>query len=255
MGQVPSTGEEEVIPNLPWLPGERSEITLDARLGCVTPPSGGPQALMVTSQRAILFNHKPGNKTTSLLPLARLISVEVVDVSRSRARLVQGLLLLGTGLVLGIGIWTVLEVRLFVLVAGGVPALVGVYLLSAYLFPSEKSGLLLHSGGHAPSDGGTLRMPLLSDNAQRDAYLVAHRLSELVAALPPNSTGQTPQASTPEAAIPLEPQPAEPPVAEEETVVTPAPTAPVETAGEAPPLPQPSAGEVPADTSERGPAT
>jgi hypothetical protein len=239
--------EEEIIPHLLWLPGERFEIGLDARLGEVTPPFSGPQVLMVTNQRAVLVNQQAGKKTTSLLPLTRLASVEVVDVSRPSARLVQGLLFLGTGLVLGLAVWTILEALLFVLVAGGAPALVGVYLLAAYLFPDERGDLLLHSGGHA------LRMPLLSDNARRDVYLVAHRLSELMAASPTGSTGQAAKASTPETAAPTGAK-----AAPEETAAAGLTTPPVEAPGEGSPpvpaLPELSAGEAPTSSTERSPA-
>ena len=185
---VNKTWEGEATPHHLWLPGERWEMGLDARLGGVTPPpSDRRNMLMVTSHRAILTSHRGGKRTTSLLPLEKLTGIEVVDVSRPSGRLLQGLLFLGIGLLLGIGINIVVKANttLFVVVGGGLPTLVGVYLLAAYFFPDQQGELVLHAGVH------TVRMPLLSASARRDAHLVAHRLSELSFAATPRADSQT----------------------------------------------------------------
>ena len=170
----PSDMESSV--QLPWLPDERFEIGLDARQGAVTQPTAGQHILTVTSYRAIRLGQEPGKRTTSLVPLERLSSVEVVDTSRPGTRMAQGALFLGIGILLGLVVWAILETLLFVLIAGGLPTLVGIYLLAGYVFPDEQGELLLHA------DGFTLRMPLLSPAARRDSYLVAHRVFELMAA-------------------------------------------------------------------------
>ena len=204
-----------------WLPGERWEMGLQARLGGVTPPSGGPPMLMVTTHRAILVNQQSGRRATSLLPLASITGIEVVDTSRPTARFVQGLLLLGTGVLLATAVWVVLETLLFVLIAGAMPGLAGVYLLAAYLFPDQQGELLLHTAGH------TARMPLLTAGARRDAHLAAHRLSELtstVAALTPVQVAKTsPDATSGAVHADETPGNHSPPVPEEPTAPAPTP--------------------------------
>ena len=157
-----------------WLPGERWETGLQARLGEVALPLDvPPPVLMVTTHRAILVNQQSGRSSTSLLLLANITGVELVDTTKQASRLVQGLLLLGTGILLALAMWVVLQTLLFVLIAGALPGVAGVYLLAGYLFPDQERELLLHTAGY------TARMPLLTANARRDAYLVAHRISEL----------------------------------------------------------------------------
>jgi hypothetical protein len=170
----PSDMESSV--QLPWLADERFEIGLDARQGVVTQPTAGHNILTVTSCRAIQLSQETGKHTTSLVPLERLSSVEVVNTSRPGTRMAQGALLLGIGILLGLVVWATLEALLLILIAGGLPTLVGIYLLAGYVFPDGQGELLLHA------DGLTLRTPLLSPAARRDAYLVAHRVFELMAA-------------------------------------------------------------------------
>ena len=169
-------GREGVTPQLPWLPGEQFEVGLDARYGLMSQPPTGPEVLSVTSYRVVRSSQAGGKTTTGLVPLDRLSGVEVINAHRPWNRLVQGLLLLGVGGLLGLGTWAVLEAWLLVLLAGGVPTLVGIYILAGYAFPDEEGALLLHAGGYI------VRMPLRSASARRDAYLVAHLLMELMSA-------------------------------------------------------------------------
>ena len=161
-------------PEFPWLPGERFELALDSRQGMVSPTVPGASVLTVTSHRAILLGRQQSRRTTSMIPLERLSGVEIVDVNRPQAKLTQGLLFLGIGLMVGLAAQVILEEVLFVLIMGGLPAIVGIYMLAAYAFPDDEDVLLLHAASY------TLRMPLATADAQRDAYLVAHRLFELI---------------------------------------------------------------------------
>ncbi len=171
MGSLSADGAHA---QLPWLPDERFELGFDSQHGGISHSSGSQHSLTVTSHRAIQSSRGSGRKSTSLLPLDRVSSVEVVDVTRPATRLAQGVLFLGVGGLLGLVAWAVLEAFLFVLVAGGLPSLVGVYLLAGYLFPDDQGELVLHAPGYA------MRVPLRSADARRDAYLVAHRLFELM---------------------------------------------------------------------------
>jgi hypothetical protein len=170
--------QQGTLPHFLWLPGELFELGFDPRLGVVDPPPGGTPALIVTSHRAIWMGQQAGKRTISLIPLDRVSAVEVIDVVRPGARLAQGVLFLGIGVLLGLLSWVVLEVFLLVLIAGGLPTLVGVYMLAGYAFPDEPGELLVHSTGH------TLRVHLLSAVARHDAYTVAHRMLELMLRVP-----------------------------------------------------------------------
>jgi hypothetical protein len=160
---------------IPWLPGERFELALDSRKGAVTSSATGRNLLTVTTHRAILLGAGGGKRTTSLMPLDRLTGIEVVDVSRPTERLTQGLIVLGVGVIIGWLSWAVVGVALISLIVGGLPVLAAVYMLAGYVFPDEDGEFVLHAGGHV------MRQPLLSENSRRDAYLVAHRLYELMA--------------------------------------------------------------------------
>ena len=163
---------------VPWLPAERFEIALDAEIGASSapPPTAGRDLLVVTNHRAIKTGESGGARTTSLLPLTGMTGIEVVDISRSPDRLTQGLLALAVGIVLGWVSWIVAGVPLISLIIGGLPLLAAVYLLSGYAFPDAEGELVLHSGGQS------VRLPLRTKDSRRDAYLVAHRLYELLTA-------------------------------------------------------------------------
>ncbi len=181
-----------------WLPNERFEISLDAHLGALTSPGGGADTLTVTSQRAIRVGTRSGRRRTVLVPLSGLSGIEVVDVSRPQERLTQGLIVLGAGFVLVWISWVVFATALISLLVGGIPVLVGVYVLAGYAFPDGEGELILYSGAFS------LRQPLMSADARRDAYLVARRISELAATVSGlGSEGAPPT----EAAVPEPPLP------------------------------------------------
>ncbi len=191
MGRMPDDNNSA---QLPWLPGEQFELSFDSNEGVLTHPKVGDHVLTVTSHRAILQSQQPGKRTTCLVPMGQLSAVEVIEITRPTSRLVQGGLSLGIGVVLGLLVWLVLGPLLLILIAGGLPTILSVYLLAGYAFPDEQGELLLHSTGYS------IRTPLLSANARRDAYLVAHRVSELIAAAgqreEPDSTDTDPAIST-----------------------------------------------------------
>jgi len=166
--------QESAEHQIPRLQGERFEIALDSNVGAVHSPAKGDNTLTVTTHRIIRLGHAGGAWDTEIVPLNRINEVEVFDVSRDLGKLKNGLLsIVGGGLLAWI-IWQVFEVMPFVILGGGVPTLFGVFLLSGYLFPDEDGALLLHISGHA------LRQSLRTAEARRDAYLVAHRIYELI---------------------------------------------------------------------------
>ena len=160
---------------LSQLPSERFELALDSQRGMLTDPSPGSNVVTITNQRAIRHSTEGGRRATGVLGLDRLSGMEIIDVGRPSKRLGQGVLSIGGGAVLGALAWAVFAETLFVLILGGLPALVGVYLLSGYVFPDETGELVLYAGGY------TMRLPLLTTDARRDAYLVADRIAELSA--------------------------------------------------------------------------
>ncbi|MEK9659433.1 MAG: hypothetical protein VW450_05775 [Chloroflexota bacterium] len=176
MAQQKQDDERSGGAQLPWLPGERFELALDAERGALHEPRGGQHVLTLTNHRAIKLSAAASQRTTAVVPLARLSAVEVQDASRPSAKLSQGLLLAGVGVFLGWLSWVITGVLLVPLLLGGLPLLAAVYLLSAYAFPDAEGQLVLHAGGF------TLCQPLRTAYARRDAYLVAHRIYELMAA-------------------------------------------------------------------------
>ena len=166
---------------IPLLPNERFELALDSKKGAVNSAWAGPDSLTITTRRAIRLSVQSGRRITSIMPLERITGIDVVDVTRASERLTQGLIILGVGIVLGWFSWAVAGVTLISLVVGGLPVLVAIYMLAGYAFPDNDGMLVLHSGGH------TLEQTLLSSDARRDAYLVAHRLYELTIEVAPNA--------------------------------------------------------------------
>jgi hypothetical protein len=171
---------------IPWLPGERIELALDSRTGAVTSPTIGEDVLTVTTHRAIRLGRAGGARITEIIPLDRVVHIEVDDVSRDSGRLVKGLIFVFVGAVVGWVIHALFAVTLITLLAGGIPTLVAVFLISGYLFPDEEGAFVLYTAG------SVLRHPLLTTESKRDAYLVAHRIYELMTG-PEPVRGTSPQ--------------------------------------------------------------
>ena len=160
--------------SITWLPDEQFELALDAQRGALTQPGEGQDTLTLTTRRAIRVGQRSGRRTTAAVPLDRVTAVEISDVGRPTARLAQGLLIVGASVILAVVIWVVLEVYFFSLLVAGVPALVGIYMLAGYAFPNDMGELTLYAGSYA------IRLPLMSEHARHDSYLMAQRLFELL---------------------------------------------------------------------------
>lgn len=160
---------------IPWLPNERFEMALDARLGMTTSPTPGENVLTITTQRVIKLGSDTGKRTTSMVPLDRVTAVEIIDAARPSERLTQGLIAFAIGLILGLISHVLFAEPLITLILGGLPILISIYILMGYAFPDAEGELILHVGAYA------LRQPLLAPEARRDAYLAAHRIYDLVA--------------------------------------------------------------------------
>jgi len=194
------SGQQQV----PWLPGERLELALDARKGIVA-SAGGSDVLTVTNHRAIKVGRQAGKRTTMLVPLDQLTGIEVIDAFRPPERLLQGLFWLGIGVVLGwLSWWVVPGNMLPPLIVGGIPVLASVYMLAGYAFPDSEGELVLYAGGIS------VHQPLLSRDARNDANLVGQRLYELMAlgrrgasmavALPPEPVAESAPTAPPDPA-------------------------------------------------------
>lgn len=168
--------EQSTERQIPWLPGERFELALDSHAGAISSSASGQDTLTVTTHRIIrLGGGRGGSKLTEVAPLDRINAVEVLDVARDNGKLTNGIILLAVGIALAWFTWVVFEgVVLFSLVIGGLPVLAAVYMLTGWLFPDEEGALLLHTAGHA------IKQPLSSEQSRHDAYLVAHRVYELM---------------------------------------------------------------------------
>ena len=188
-----------VSPRLTWLPGEVFRFALDAKEGLLNAPS--PSAVLtVTSRRVITFDRRAGRRATTMTAIGAISAVEVVEVSRPAARLWQGLVLLGAGLLLAWVTWMLFSAALITVLVGGLPMLMSVYVLLDFALPNARGELTLH----AP--GVSIRCPLRSDAAQRDAYAAAHRLLALQAGVDLPGAPEAPGAGE-EAAAPDAPEP------------------------------------------------
>lgn len=225
--------DEGLDRDIAWLPGERFEMALDAQRGAVSAPQGGADLLTVTSHRAVRTSGQAGRRTTSIVPLSGVTAIDVVDVSRPSERLSQGLLVLAVGIVLGWVSWAVINVALVSLLVGGLPVLAAVYMLAGYLFPDAQGELVLHAGAYS------LHQPLTSNDSRRDAYLVAHRIYELMAGddarRGPLAPEPAPQPEEVAALAPFPPYGLEPGAGSGAPSVEGAPPAPAEAAAEPPP--------------------
>ena len=178
VGQAGSVQEADLGGVLPgtWLPGERAEVVLDAKAGALASPRAHADSLIVTNHRAVKVGVSQGSRTTTLLPLANISSVEIFDVARSPERLIQGVGLLLVGVMIGGATWLALNFPLLSVVAGGVPILISVYVLAGWAFPDDEGELRLYSSGHM------MTQRLGTAAARRDAYGAAYRIYELMAA-------------------------------------------------------------------------
>ncbi|MBI2871619.1 MAG: DinB family protein [Chloroflexi bacterium] len=156
------------------LPDEEFEFALDARGGLATQPVALQEGLVLTNARVVWVGRKKGRQATLMAPLHRVEAVEMSGMDRNPQRLGQGLVLLGGGLLLAFLIWVVLEVPPLALILGGIPAVVGVYLLLEYLLGEEQGELTVHAGSQS------LRLVLISSQSAVGAYTLAQRLLELL---------------------------------------------------------------------------
>jgi hypothetical protein len=170
-----------------WLPGERIELALDSRAGTVASPVMGRDILTITTRRAIRLAEVGGMRTTEIVRLDSVLHIEIKDVSRDLGRLVNGLVALAIGIVFGWVAQALLAVTLISLLVGGIPILGAIFMISRYLLPDEEGALILYTAG------SILRHPLLSVESRRDAYLLAHRVYELME-WPSTGTGGIPVA-------------------------------------------------------------
>jgi hypothetical protein len=159
----------------PWLAGEQFELALDSQAGALNSSTAGEDTLTITTRLAIRVGRQGDVCTTAVVPLDRLTAVEISDVERDSSRLRNGLIFLAIGIAAGWVTWSVLAVTIFSLLLAGPFTLLSIFLIAGYVFPDADAALLLHAGGY------TLRQPLRSAASRRDAYLVAHRIYELMA--------------------------------------------------------------------------
>jgi hypothetical protein len=173
------------------LAGERFELALDSHEGAINSSTVGKDVLTITTGRAIRLGRLGGVRTTAVVPLDRVTAVEISDAERDSGRLMMGLIFLAIGAVVGWFTWRVSDVPEFPLWFGGPFILLSIFLIARYVYPDANSALLLHAGGY------TLRLPLESADSRRDSYLVAHRVSELMAdpsrVAPPPGLSKEPQ--------------------------------------------------------------
>lgn len=151
-------------------------MALDSRQGAITSSAVGADILTITTHRAIRLSNGQGVRVTEMLPLERLVEVQIHDVSAPIDKLKDGLVALMIGVALGWATFQIFDVPFLTLLIGGIPILFAVFMISGYLFPDEEGSLLLHAPGR------TLKQPLLTNEARRDAYLIAHRIFALIVA-------------------------------------------------------------------------
>jgi hypothetical protein len=165
---LPRLADDSPERHVPWLPGERFELALDSRHGAITSSAVGADVLTITTCRAVRFGSGRSVRVTEMLSLDRIVEVQIEEVSVPIDNLKNGLIALAIGVALGWVAFQIFDTPFLTLLIGGISILFAVFMIASYLFPDEEGALLLHAPGRA------LKQPLLTDQARRDAHLVAH---------------------------------------------------------------------------------
>ena len=165
---------KNILLNTQFLPNERWEFTLDSLLGILTFYGISVSHTVILTSLRVISNTRIGERqTTTHMNIEEVASVDIIEFSRSTSRLLQGLTTIGLAVIIGLTLWVVLGILLLVIIGAGIPFIIGVYLLTGYLLPSDQSELLIHS------QANSIRFPLLSPSARRDSHSFTHRLYEL----------------------------------------------------------------------------
>lgn len=171
------------------LPDEVLELTLDSRNGIMPTPTLSWGALILTSHRIIRHASDNAKNVSTILPLAKVTGVEIVDSKEPVSRLLQGLGAFAVGILLALLSWNILNVGLISLLVGGIPLIVSVYILAGYFFPEYESELVVSTAGSA------VKHPLVTARAKADSLTAIDQLWKLiygvrVGAVPTNSRGR-----------------------------------------------------------------
>ena len=155
------------------LPGEEFQLALEPEGGVFYQPPDSPEALLLTDLRVIHFGLREGQRFVAMASLSQVGSIEVRDRQRRPGRLWMGGILTGLGIAVTAVVWSILEVPPLALLVGGIPAVVGIYFLMAFLLSEDEGSLVLLTPGHA------VNFPLRSRQSADDAYLLVDRFWEL----------------------------------------------------------------------------
>ena len=155
------------------LPGEEFQIALEPHGGVFFQPQDLPEVLLLTDLRVIHRGVREGQRFLTIAPLSQVTSLDLRDRQRLPGRLLMGGLLMGIGILVAAVTWTILEAEVLALVIGGIPTVVGIYFLMAFLFSADEGSLSFFTPGHS------INFPLRSHRAGEEAYLVVERFWEL----------------------------------------------------------------------------
>ncbi|MXY59404.1 MAG: hypothetical protein F4Y96_02690 [Chloroflexi bacterium] len=164
-------------PQVPLMQGETVEVVFDAQGGLVAEPAPRTDALVVTNERVVRDGVADGARVVSMFPLRELAAMEVADNGRSFEKLGQGIVLVAAGLILGGLSWFILEIQVLSVILGGLPILVGIYMLTGWAFPDNAGSLQLYAPGHA------IALPLQSAAARESVYTAMQRIYDGAASL------------------------------------------------------------------------
>jgi hypothetical protein len=133
---------------IPLLPGEKVLATF----GADREASKGQQRLALTGHRLMLFTERDGQRETTLAALGTIQTATVKMSGRSSKSLIQGIALIITGLVAYLLIGTfVVEGILVPVIVGGIIGIIGLFMVSHYLFWEDEGSVTFQGAGWSAS--------------------------------------------------------------------------------------------------------
>ncbi|MQF86833.1 MAG: hypothetical protein FI734_05190 [SAR202 cluster bacterium] len=125
---------------------EQFQAGFDSRKGIINDPNeAGPNSTLITNLRLINRVNTDDAVTITSLPVGNITSTEIIRVSKSNSKLFRSILLMASGIIIGWSTWLLLDVIAITLIFGGLPGLIGFYLLMGWVIPDTENMLCFYS--------------------------------------------------------------------------------------------------------------
>ena len=121
---------------------ENFQIGFDSNKGMIKNPNDlGCNSTIITNLRLINQESTADCLTITSIPIDKVTSTEIIKVSKSKSKLFRSILLMSAGIIVGSTTWLLLDVIAITLIFGGLPTLVGFYLLTGWAMPDTDNML------------------------------------------------------------------------------------------------------------------